>query len=94
MKIITLEGDNWDSLAFTVKHGDFIFTTTTVIVSLGSKYDYFSSTDGTDIREVTVMKQSFDKFDSLPFDCLSIDETPSIKAFNAVVIRCGTIKGV
>ena len=40
------------------------------------------------------MKQFFDKLDSLPLNRLSINETLSIKAFNAVEISCGTINSV
>ena len=80
----TFEGDSWDSLAFCVKYGHFILIT--ILLYLVSKYDYFSSTDGTDIREVTATEQFFVKVDSLPFDRLSIDETLSIEAFNVVII--------
>ena len=88
----TLEGDNWNSLAFFVKYSHFIFIIIPFL--LVSKYDYFSFTDGTDIRIVTGMEQCFVKLDSLPFDRLSIDETLSIEAFNEVFIKSGTIKGV
>ena len=91
MKVnIILESDNRDSLAFTIKHGHYSFTIATLI----SKYDDFSSTDGTNTREVPDMEQRSDKFDSLPLNRLSIDETLSIEAFDAVVIRCSTIKGI
>ena len=61
---------------------------------LVSKYNYFSSIDGTDEREVSVVEQSLHKFYISPFNHLSIDETLSIKAFDAIVILSGTVESV